>query len=81
MSKKKNSKKLGEITAEQKEQLKANAKAAADKMAQKGVDTANRALAYLNEGENMNKVLRVVGCTALFLFGFIIGKRRGKRQS
>ena len=63
MSKKKNKKQLGDISPEQKEQLKAKAKAAADKVKQKSADAANRALTYL------------------FVFGFILGKRRGKQQS
>ncbi|MBO4601565.1 MAG: hypothetical protein J5651_00200 [Salinivirgaceae bacterium] len=81
MAKKNKQKQLGEITAAQKNELKAQAKAAAGKVAQKGADAANRALAYLNEGDNMNKVLRVAGCVGLFLFGFLVGKRRGKMKA
>ncbi|MBO7477522.1 MAG: hypothetical protein J6U04_06265 [Salinivirgaceae bacterium] len=81
MSKKKNKKQLGDISPEQKEQLKAKAKAAADKVKQKSADAANRALTYLNEGDNMGKVLKAAGCVGLFVFGFILGKRRGKQQS
>ena len=81
MAKKNKRKQLGEITTEQKAALKSQAKAAADKAAQKGIAAANRALAYLNEGDNMNKVLKVAGCFGLFLFGFLIGKRRGKLKA
>ena len=81
MSRKRNKKQLGNISAEQKNALKAQAKAAADKVAQKGATAASKALAYLNEGDNMNKALKVAGCFGLFLFGFIIGKRRGKQKA
>lgn len=79
MSKKKNKKQLGNISAEQKAQLKANAKAVGSKVAQKGANAASRALTYLNDDEHLNKVLKTAGCAGLFLFGFILGKRRGKQ--
>ena len=72
---------IGEITDAQKNELKQSAKAAADKAKQKAADAAGRALAYLNDGDNMGKVLRVAGYAGLFLFGFLIGKRRGKRKA
>ena len=81
MSRYKRKKQLGDISPEQKDNLKKQAKAAADKVAQKGATAASKALAYLNDGDNMNKVLKVAGCFGLFLFGFIIGKRRGKKKA